>query len=485
MIDLLVTESCARVTEVDNEGRMALLLAAQEGHLGAVESLIHVGSPVNAHAHDGKTALRAAALENHQQVVQFLLINNADFNYKDADGRSTLYVLALENRVEVAGFLLDSGAHVESSDLEGRTPLHVSSWQGHVEMVEKLLLYKADVNGVDNDQRSALQSAAWQGHTSVVHELIKHGAIVDHTCNQGATALCIAAQEGHKKVVQALLLAGAKPNHADQFGRTAMRVALKGNHLNVVKLLESYGVSSQIQPSPGALGSTGQISTAPTVPSREHKPIKTLKIAPNETDSKAKKKTSHKSKGAANKTNGTSSDQHQQPSNGVSNGSDVVPSTPQEVKGIPGSPLLASPLLISPSGKQISKSSDLSSVHITSNPQSTSGDGTSATLSSQDDSNVWQRLEDEQTLDNKSPDSRRKRTGIMTNPNYAKAVSINGYFNKLANLQDTLDNYSENAMNGNTHPSKSQSLKTAASQHQSNKRPVRPQKLHVKKETPL
>ena len=451
-------ESGARVTEVDNEGRMALLLAAQEGHLGAVESLIHAGSPVNAHAHDGKTALRAAAQENHKEVVHLLLLNKADFNYKDADGRSTLYVLALENRVNVAAMLLDSGAHVESCDLEGRTPLHVASWQGHVEMVQLLLDCKADVNSVDNDCRSALQSAAWQGHTSVVQVLINHDTVVDHTCNQGATALCIAAQEGHFNVVQMLLVAGAKPSHADQFGRTAMRVALKGNHQSVVKLLESYGVSSFIQPSPGVMSSSAMGTSNM---SRECNLI-TASHANYTGEQNPKKTSTHNNfKHMSCKTNGSTN-------NGVINGVERTSHTP----------VVSSPIVLRPT----SKSSDLSGIHITSNPQS-SGDGTSATLSSQDDANVWQRLEDDHGFDNKSPDSRRKRTGIMTNPNYAKAVSINGYFNKLSNLQDTLENYSENVINGNNNLVKSQSLKK--SHVPVKKRPIRPQKLHVKKETPL
>ncbi len=53
MCDILF-ESGARITEVDNDGRMPLLLAAQEGHVAAVATLIEAGSPLEAKAHDGK-----------------------------------------------------------------------------------------------------------------------------------------------------------------------------------------------------------------------------------------------------------------------------------------------------------------------------------------------------------------------------------------------------------------------------------------------
>ena len=229
------------MTEVDNDGRIPMILAAQEGHLAVVSALLEAGSPIEARAHDGKTSFRVAALEGHKDVVHYLVCNDTNINYKDADGRTTLYVLALEDHVVMAGFLLENGADTEDCDLEGRTPLHVAAWQGHYEMLQVLLDSGANVNAVDNDGRTALQSAAWQGQANIVRLLLERGANVDHTCNQGATALCIAAQENHEDVVKILLRYKANPNHADQYGRTATRVALKGGHSRVVKILEDHG----------------------------------------------------------------------------------------------------------------------------------------------------------------------------------------------------------------------------------------------------
>lgn len=229
------------MNETDNDGKHALILAAQEGHTACVSLLLDCSSFVDYRSHDGKTALRVAAIEGHKDVVHLLLCHNADVNYQDADGRSTVYILALENRLTCADFLLENDADPELTDIEGRTPLHVAAWQGHVDMVELLLSYCADVNAVDNECRTALQSAAWQGHADVCKLLLDAGAYVDHMCNQGATALCIAAQEGHADVVRILLQAGADAYHVDQFGRNPVRVALKNTHTDVVKILEEYG----------------------------------------------------------------------------------------------------------------------------------------------------------------------------------------------------------------------------------------------------
>lgn len=52
-------EAGAKVDESDNDGKGALLLAAQEGHTRLVEILVdNWHAPADQHAHDGKTALR-------------------------------------------------------------------------------------------------------------------------------------------------------------------------------------------------------------------------------------------------------------------------------------------------------------------------------------------------------------------------------------------------------------------------------------------
>lgn len=279
----LLIEAGARVTEVDNDGRIALILAAQEGHTSLVSKLLDVNRMMIDHrSHDGKTALRVAALEGHKDTLHLLMTRGADFNYKDADGRSTLYILALENRLEMADFLLTAGANVEARDWEGRTPLHVSAWQGHYEMVDLLLSHGANVNAVDNDQRTALQSAAWQGHSRIVRLLLERQGNVDHTCNQGATALCIAAQEGHEEVVKVLLEYGADPGHADHFGRNPLRVALKGGHNNVIKLLEEYTIQIKSpagqRPCPASASATSLTSAASTA---ETKPCSAILYQPS------------------------------------------------------------------------------------------------------------------------------------------------------------------------------------------------------------
>lgn len=600
MTDILI-EHLAKVNEVDNDGRIPLHLAAQEGHLAVVQSLVQHGSSVNKKSHDGKTALRAAAIEDHRDVVEYLLTVGADIDYIDADGRSTLYVLALENKHETATFLLEKGAKVDIVDLEGRTPLHVAAWQGHYELIDVLCRYGAEIDAVDNDNRSALQSASWQGHERVVQYLLDHGAHVDHTCNQGATALCIAAQEGHDPVVRVLLQYHANPNHADQFGRTPMKVALKSGHLNVIKLLEESGAtvptgcksrssssascaSSETKPSVQAsdtailtVNSSVTVSSGgPAVLNGVHT-INTPSESPDSTYDRRKSVLSNNSSKSSsyltNSTNQSSLNSAMSYSQTQPTDSDCLTFTQQlqqcsmsRNRSRPISRLLSpvsephspdqSPVLGSPSIRpdclplvssencafnrsvktsQATKKQIPTTINITMNPYN-------AEIS---DEEIWkvnpyhpnislkaslQILEQQKrktpdhtskpfmgqsALEMRSPETRRKRNGIVTNPNH-KAKGINsGHIEKLAQLESSQrsDNHSMtngdslrgkskvpsmgtgyslgtshsgSSLTGSSHTGSSRGGSSNAGSSLEEKGPaVRPNGLPLKKETPL
>nr|XP_061826937.1 ankyrin repeat domain-containing protein 50 [Nerophis lumbriciformis]XP_061826939.1 ankyrin repeat domain-containing protein 50 [Nerophis lumbriciformis] len=252
--------SMARVGEMDIEGRTALILAAQEGHLSAVRLLLDRRSPIDHRAYDGHSALSAALLEGHAEVAELLMRRGADTDVRDAEGRPLLYLLVLEDRLDMATVLIEKGGvPMESRDSEGRTAVHVASWQGNVDMVVLLLKHGANPNAQDTEGRPPLHSVAWTGNSEVGHHLLaKSGINIDLACNQGATALSIAAQQGHANIVSMLLERGANPDHVDQYGRTPMKVAGKHGHMHVVSLLQRFGA----KPCQGFLPKTRIVSPA-------------------------------------------------------------------------------------------------------------------------------------------------------------------------------------------------------------------------------
>ncbi|XP_066542576.1 ankyrin repeat domain-containing protein 50 isoform X2 [Hoplias malabaricus] len=248
--------SMARVSELDMEGRTALILAAQEGHCSTVRLLLDRKSPIDRRGYDGHSALSAAALQGHTELVELLLRRGADTDVRDAEGRPLLYLLILEGRLNIATLLIEKGGvPLESRDTEGRTALHVASWQGDLGGIGLLLKHGADPNTVDSEGRPPLHSVAWRGHTAAGKLLLRAREInVDLACKkQGATALSVASQEGHAEIVAMLLEKGADPDHVDHYGRSPVKVAGKRGLFNIVRLLESYGAKpypGPIPPSP-------------------------------------------------------------------------------------------------------------------------------------------------------------------------------------------------------------------------------------------
>ncbi|XP_068186093.1 ankyrin repeat domain-containing protein 50 isoform X2 [Antennarius striatus] len=258
--------SMARVGEMDIEGRIPLILAAQEGHWSTVKLLLDRRSPIDHRAYDGHSALSAALLEGQVEAAELLMRRGADTDVRDAEGRPLLYLLVLEGCLEMATLLIEKGGvPLESKDSEGRTALHVASWQGSVELVDLLLKHGADPNAQDAEGRPPLHSVAWTGHAIVGYHLLKANDIkIDLSCRQGATSLSIAAQEGHSNIVAMLLKRGANPDHVDKYGRTPVRVAGKHGHFNIVRLLQTYGAKPYV----GLSSNSGAFSSI--------KPIKSL-----------------------------------------------------------------------------------------------------------------------------------------------------------------------------------------------------------------
>ncbi|KAK2850280.1 hypothetical protein Q7C36_009063 [Tachysurus vachellii] len=236
--------SMARVGELDVEGRIPLILAAQEGHCSTVRLLLDRKSPIDHRGYNGHSALSAAALQGHGEVVELLLRRGADSDVRDAEGRPLLYLLILEGCLDIATLLIEKGGvPLESRDAEGRTALHVAAWQGDLDGIELLLRHGADPNAQDSEGRPPLHSVAWRGNMSAGRLLLRaRGINVNLACKkQGATALSISAQEGHTEIVAMLLENGAEPDLVDYYGRSPVKVAGKRGNFTIVRLLESYG----------------------------------------------------------------------------------------------------------------------------------------------------------------------------------------------------------------------------------------------------
>ena len=233
----------ANVNVTHSYGWTALFYAAQGGNVEVVQTLLAHGANVNVTDSDGWTALFNAAHDGNVEVVQTLLAHGANVNVTHNDGCTALFFAAQGGNVEVVQTLLAHGANVSATASDGITALFSATLKGNVEVVQTLLAHGANVNVTDSDGWTALFNAAHEGNVEVVQTLLAHGANVNATASDGMTALFFAAQHGSVEVVQTLLAHGANVNVTHNDGCTALFSAtLKGN-VEVVQTLLDHGAN--------------------------------------------------------------------------------------------------------------------------------------------------------------------------------------------------------------------------------------------------
>ena len=106
-----------------SETDRALLDAAENGNIKAVEQAIVDGAEVDAKDSDGWTPLHNAALKGHKKIVELLIAKGADVNAKGSSGWTPLHFAANGGYMEVAKLLIAKGVDVNATTGDGVTPL--------------------------------------------------------------------------------------------------------------------------------------------------------------------------------------------------------------------------------------------------------------------------------------------------------------------------------------------------------------------------
>nr|XP_053654674.1 serine/threonine-protein phosphatase 6 regulatory ankyrin repeat subunit B-like [Cherax quadricarinatus] len=185
------------------EGRSALHIAADFGHIDCVKILLAATDP-NCQDDDGWTPLHCAARRNHSGVLQVLL--------NDSRCDPSL-----------------------PSKVKGVTVLHIAAEAGHDDCVKMLLDAGADVNCQDDDGQTPLYYAVKNNNVDIVQMLLNNSRCDPR--NKGGTVLHIAVVKGYDDCVKMLLDAGADVNCQDDYGQTPLYYAVRNNNIDIVQML--------------------------------------------------------------------------------------------------------------------------------------------------------------------------------------------------------------------------------------------------------
>lgn len=218
----------------------ALLMAAEGGHFEIVKMLHQKGARLDEVNDRRRTALMLAAGKGWREIVMYLLANGANPALQDFDTKTALdHAKRPEIRDLIKQALSGKKITPTDRDLAGPEKLFTALWDGKEDEAIALINKGVDVKAIDKSRRTPLHAAAVKGLTRAAELLIKKGAAVDARASDGTTPLCSAAYRGHYDVAKLLVDKGADVNVRATQHNTPLTYAEWGNNVKIIELIKS------------------------------------------------------------------------------------------------------------------------------------------------------------------------------------------------------------------------------------------------------
>ncbi|HQR02509.1 MAG: ankyrin repeat domain-containing protein [Proteobacteria bacterium] len=156
---------------VDARGNSLLMIAARNGNLQLLESLLKIHANYLKNNNFNEDALMLAAYHGHLACVQKLLSFGATAE-RDNGSWSPLLYAAYAGWTNVAALLLDNKSSVNQVGPNGETALMLAARNGHKEAVQMLLARGADPD-LRNPSDLTASDLATKAGNQIIADLIK------------------------------------------------------------------------------------------------------------------------------------------------------------------------------------------------------------------------------------------------------------------------------------------------------------------------
>lgn len=158
------------------ERRQQLLFeAARLGRIDMIDPLLKAGADINAYDDRGFTPLILAAYNGQLAMVETLITKGADACRPDRDQGNTAQMgVAFKGEDGIAARLLKAGCDVNARNKAGQTALMMASLFNRQAQVDMLLAAGADRSIQDAAGRSASSVAADQGNAAMAGKVRQH-----------------------------------------------------------------------------------------------------------------------------------------------------------------------------------------------------------------------------------------------------------------------------------------------------------------------
>lgn len=253
----------------------ALMEAATQGNIPALESLTAKGVDVNMKTGSGVTPLMAAVLAGKPAAVETLIAKGADVKYQDPQGQTCLMAAVRPGKAntDLVKLLIAKGADVNTEGKYHETALSKACDNGCTEIVKFLIesgvdagaygtaLWEASnhpeiirllcAKGVDKESvRKTFERSVQYGRTESVKAFFDVGVNLNEEVrnysNQSRSPLTLAAEFGQTEIVKLLITKGIDINGRDNSGNTALMIAAGTGRMDMVRLLIEKGADANV-----------------------------------------------------------------------------------------------------------------------------------------------------------------------------------------------------------------------------------------------
>jgi ankyrin repeat protein len=176
------------------DGRVALLWAAQKGHVEIVTALIGAGADVNVVDSSGIAPIQWATENGHVNAVSALIDAGARLDLRETtSGQGLMHRVSIYGHTDIARLLLSRGADLDTKDAAQKAPVYYACKYGHEQLAELLVARGASMAdcGQKNFGRSPLLTRSLADDEAVVWRLASRGWAV----RTGAGMLVFDAEE--------------------------------------------------------------------------------------------------------------------------------------------------------------------------------------------------------------------------------------------------------------------------------------------------
>ena len=231
----------------DNDGWLAIHIAACEGAIDVIRSCVKLGAhhlEVQA-TKRGLTPLHLAAFFGHVEVLKELKKLGANLESREKDhGYTPLLFATNAGKSESVRTLLQLGANFQAMDDNKNNAFELAVCAGETNIM-KILKEAGAASQITKPDSQLLHLAVRYERVAAIELLKEWGAHLESRVN-GYTPLLYATYEGKIEVLKCLKRLGADVNAVNDKGYSALHIAAFFGFEDVIKLLHEWGFDIDI-----------------------------------------------------------------------------------------------------------------------------------------------------------------------------------------------------------------------------------------------